>query len=299
MPSLKEVRSRIQSITSTQQITKAMKMVAAAKLRRAQDAILQMRPYSQKLSAVLSNVSSSVDGSIENQFAQQRPVNKLLLVLVTSDRGLCGAFNANVVKSAVALLAGEYAHVDKANVDVLCVGKKGYELMSRRGFSCIPDFVGTFASLNFDTVRKAAEFAMNGFASGKYDKVVLIYNEFKNVATQVIREEQFLPIEETTSKADTAAKTAASANVDYIFEPSVEYIINELIPTSLKIQFYKATLESNASEHGARMTAMDKATENAGELLKQLKLTYNRTRQAAITKEILEIVGGAEALKAS
>ncbi|SFC17144.1 F-type H+-transporting ATPase subunit gamma [Flexibacter flexilis DSM 6793] len=298
MPSLKEVRSRIQSVTSTQQITKAMKMVAAAKLRRAQDAIMQMRPYSQKLSAVLSNVSGSVEGSVENQFAQQRPVNKLLLVLVTSDRGLCGAFNANVVKSAIALLAGEYAHVDRANVEILCVGKKGYELMSRRGFNCIPDFVGSFASLNFDTVRKAAEFAMGGFASGKYDKVVLIYNEFKNVATQIIREEQFLPIVETASNVDATAK-AGSASVDYIFEPSVEYIINELIPTSLKIQFYKATLESNASENGARMTAMDKATENAGELLKQLKLTYNRTRQAAITKEILEIVGGAEALKAS
>lgn len=296
MPSLKEVRSRIQSVTSTQQITKAMKMVAAAKLRRAQDNILQMRPYSQKLSAILSNLSGNTEGSIENAYAQERVPNKILLVVITSDRGLCGAFNTNVAKSALGLLAGEYAEQAKqGNVSVLCIGKKGYETLSRKGYNCISDFVGTFSKLSFETVRNAAEFAMNGFSNGTYDKVVLIYNEFKNVATQIIREEQFLPIVET----EKGNQSKTESNADYLFEPSVEYIMEELIPKSLKIQFYKAVLESNASEHGARMTAMDKATENAGELLKQLKLTYNRTRQAAITKEILEIVGGAEALKAS
>lgn len=271
-----------------------MKMVAAAKLRRAQDNIMQMRPYSQKLSAILSNLSGNAEGSTESEYGKVRVPAKVLLVVITSDRGLCGAFNANVAKSALGLLAGEYAEQAKqGNVSILCVGKKGYETMSRRGYHCISDFVGTFSKLSFETVRKAAEFAMNGFVKGDYDKVVLIYNEFKNVATQIIREEQFLPIVET----EKPAGTAAGNNADYIFEPSVEYIMEELIPKSLKIQFYKAVLESNASEHGARMTAMDKATDNAGELLKQLKLTYNRTRQAAITKEILEIVGGAEALK--
>jgi F-type H+-transporting ATPase subunit gamma len=293
MASLKEVRNRIQSVNSTQQITKAMKMVAAAKLRRAQDAIIQMRPYAQHLQTMLNNISVQIDDDDINPFAREREANRILVVVITSDRGLAGAFNANVTKAVNILLHTQYAsQVAAGNVQLLTVGKRGNDYFARRKFNINSDYTTLFTSLNFTNAKKAAEFAMDGFMQGRYDKVVLVYNEFKNVATQVIKTEQFLPLVETSDK-----KKVTQTN--YIFEPSEKEIFAELIPKSLKIQFYKAILESNASEHGARMTAMDKATENAKELLKELKLVYNRTRQAAITKEILEIVGGAEALASS
>lgn len=293
MPNLKEVRNRIKSVGSTQQITKAMKMVSAAKLRRAQDAVTQMRPYAQKLNAIMANVSA--DASIDlstNPYAEERNVEKVLLVAITSDRGLCGAFNGNVVKAINTLVATKYAtQAAKGNVWVLTVGKKGNDFFAKRKINHIVQYTHLFQRLNFEEARTAAERVMDGFVKKEFDKVEIVYNEFKNVATQIVRAKQFLPIvqEESTSPIP-------STNVDYIFEPNKEEIVKDLIPKSLKITFYSALLESVASEHGARMTAMDKATENAGELLKELKLTYNRSRQAAITKEILEIVGGAEAL---
>lgn len=292
MASLKEVRGRITSISSTQQITKAMKMVAAAKLRRAQDNILRMRPYAQRLSGILANLSSMTEGSVTNLYSEKREVRNVLIIAVSSDRGLAGAFNSNIIKGVVSLIETKYSEQQAAgNVTVLAIGRKAFEALKKRGYNVNGDFTGLFTNLSFDTVRGAAEYAMNGFVNGQFDQIDLIYNEFKNVATQIVQTEQFLPLEEKPVEENASAML-----VDYTFEPSKEEIIQELIPKSLKIQVYKAVLESNASEHGARMTAMDKATENAGELLKELKLTYNRTRQAAITKEILEIVGGAEAL---
>jgi F-type H+-transporting ATPase subunit gamma len=295
MASLKEVRNRIVSVSSTQQITKAMKMVAAAKLRRAQDNIIRMRPYAQRLSSILNNLSRLTDDSVPNVYSQKREINRVLVLVVTSDRGLAGAFNTNIVKAAHALVEERYqAQMQTGNVEFLTIGRKGQENLTRRGYKLVDQFTHIFGNLSFDSVRAAAEYAMERFTAGYYDQVDIIYNEFKNVATQIVRTEQFLPIEEK------APEQAASGTVlDYVFEPNKEEIIQELIPKSLKIQVYKAVLESNAAEHGARMTAMDKATDNAGELLKELKLTYNRSRQAAITTEILEIVGGAEALAAS
>ncbi len=286
MANLKEVRNRIGSITSTQQITKAMKMVAAAKLRRAQDAITQMRPYAAKLQEILSNVSSSSEDA-DNAYGVEREVKNVLLIVVSSDRGLCGGFNSNIIKSVSNLISDTYAG---KNVELLCIGKKASEFFAKRGEKVNADYQGVFGDLSFDNVKPAAEYAMEAFSNGTYDKVVLIYNEFKNAATQIVQNEQYLPV-----VAAEEVEESTSSN-DYIFEPNKEFIIEELIPKSLKIQVYKAVLDSNASEQGARMTAMDAATENANELLKELKLVYNRTRQAAITKEILEIVGGAEAL---
>ncbi|NVJ86826.1 MAG: ATP synthase F1 subunit gamma [Algoriphagus sp.] len=291
MANLKEVKQRINSVVSTQQITKAMKMVSAAKLRRAQDRIIQMRPYSQKLTNILNNVSAASEGAADIVYAQKREVNKVLLVPVTSDKGLCGAFNSNIIKATNAAIREQF---EGKEISILPIGKKAFETFKKREFTLIDQFYGVFSDLSFDVVREAAEFAMKGFASGEYDQVVLVYNEFKNVATQIIRTEQFLPMAK-----EEANQEEVTVETDYILEPSRAYIIEELVPTSLKIQFYKAVLESNASEHGARMTAMDKATENAGELLKELRLMYNRTRQAAITNEILEIVAGANALEGS
>ena len=288
MASLKEVKERIQSVSSTQQITKAMKMVAAAKLRRAQDRIVQLRPYSEKLAALLANVSSGNNEEGMNTYSEEREVKRVLIVPVSSDRGLCGAFNSNVVKVCRRLIESD--ELQGKEVEVLPIGKKSYDNFRKKGYPMVNDFYEVFGDLTFDNVREAAEYAMNSYAEGKYDKVYLVYNEFKNVATQIVQTEQFLPIVEI--EQDETVNTG----IDYIYEPSKDFIVEELIPKSLKIQFYKAVLESNASEHGARMTAMGKATDNAAELLKELKLTYNRTRQAAITKEILEIVGGAEAL---
>ncbi len=286
MANLKEVRIRIQSVNSTQQITKAMKMVAAAKLRRAQEAITQMRPYSQKLSALLQNLSSAAGTDFESPFMEVRDTKHILLVCVTSDRGLCGAFNTNVIKAVSNLYLQEHAGKE---VTILCIGKKGYDYFSKRMPRVNGDHHLLFSDLKYTNVQKAAKWAMDGFADKTFDKVIVVYNEFKNVATQIVREEQFLPFSSKTS-------ANAGSSVDYLYEPDQESILTELIPKALGMQLFKAVLDSNASEHGARMTTMDKATENAGELLKELKLMYNRTRQAAITTEILEIVGGAEAL---
>ncbi len=292
MASLKEVKSRIASVSSTQQITKAMKMVAAAKLRKAQDNIIKMRPYAKKLTEILQNVSAGNDGEIQNFYAETREIAHVLLVVVTSDKGLCGPFNSSVFKATEQLIRDKYQQVHEAGkLTVMPIGKRSLDYFTKRQFPTIKDHALLFGSLSFDNVRLAAEYAMEQYVEGTYDRIDLVYNEFKNVATQVLRTEQFLPVQPPEVQDETV-----NNSIDYIYEPSKSEIINDLIPKSLKIQFYKSLLESNAAEHGARMTAMDKATENAGELLKELKLTYNRTRQAAITTEILEIVAGAEAL---
>ena len=294
MPSLKEVRNRINSVKSTQQITKAMKMVSAAKLRKAQDKSIQMRPYSKRLSQILSNVLATSEGGNLGVYAQERIVNNVLLIAVTSDRGLCGSFNTNVIKATSGLIVEKYASQhQKGNVTILPIGKKGRDFFKRRNYKLIETYTELFGKLNFDNAKQAAEFAMTEFVNQNFDEVVVVYNEFKNVATQIIRQERLLPI---SISQDNSDKQKNTTKVDYVYEPSKEEIINEILPKTLKVQLYRSLLESNASEHGARMTAMDKATENAGELLKELRLTYNRSRQAAITKEILEIVGGAEAL---
>lgn len=295
MASLKEVRGRINSVQSTQQITKAMKMVAAAKLRRAQDAIIQMRPYAQKLEEVLANVSSTMDSVEDNVYGAKRDtLKRALIIVITSDKGLCGGFNSTILKHTVSHIEEKYAALKaNNNLDILCIGKKGTEFFQRRDYRVIDTYKDTLLHLSFDEVQKAAEFAMGRFEKGTYDIVDVAYNEFKNVATQIPRVEQFLPIQE---KEIDQKEVVEASLVDYIYEPDMAFIVNDLIPKSLKIKLYKSVLESNAAEQGARMTAMDKATDNAGELLKDLKLIYNRTRQAAITTEILEIVGGAEAL---
>jgi len=292
MASLKEVRNRIVSVNSTQQITKAMKMVSAAKLRRAQDAISQMRPYAKKLTEMISTVSAQAEAEQSNPFTEVREVKNVLIVVVTSDRGLCGAFNANVGKATMALVDTKYATLHAAGqVTILPLGKKGGEYLGRRGYKIDDTYTDIFTRLNFLNVREIGEMILTDFTEKKYDVVEVLFNYSKNVATQIIETEQLLPM------VPLAAETKTSA-VDYIFEPTEDEIIQDLIPKSIKLSIFRALLESNASEHGARMTAMDKATENAGELIKALKLEYNRSRQAAITKEILEIVGGAEALSA-
>ena len=295
MPSLKEVKNRITSVMSTQQITKAMKMVAAAKLRKSQERIQQMRPFAKKLNALLQNLSAAqADSNDDNWYSIVREEKKILIISVSSDRGLCGSFNSNIFKGVNRVIDEKYAEqFSKGNVTVLTIGKKSSDYFSKRKCNLLGDFTLLFSTLSFENVSRAAEFIIEAYKNGKYDKIELVYNEFKNVATQILRVEQFLPIVSPPS-----VKTSAPT-VDYIYQPNQEEIVTSLIPQSLKVQLYKAVLDSNAAENGARMTAMDKATENAGELLKQLRLTYNRTRQAAITKEILEIVGGAEALKSS
>ncbi|WP_341226217.1 ATP synthase F1 subunit gamma [uncultured Arcticibacterium sp.] len=293
MASLKEVRNRITSVNSTMQITKAMKMVAAAKLRRAQDAITQMRPYANKLNQLIATVSANSETGSQSPFTAVRPVEKVLIISVTSDRGLCGAFNSNIIKATNALINEKYSRqLAAGNVSVKALGKKAFDGLKRLGYSVNGNHTDIFTKLSFAEAREAAEEAMDAFEAGEYDEVILVFNEFKNVATQIIRTEQMLPL---VNKVDESA----ASNTDYIFEPSEEEIILDLMPKAIKMHLYKAVLESNASEHGARMTSMDKATENGGDLLKDLKVVYNRTRQAAITKEILEIVGGAEALKDS
>ena len=292
MANLKEVKGRIQSVTSTQQITKAMKMVAAAKLRRAQDRILQMRPYALKLSGIMQNISSSVDEEvIENPFAEVRDIKNVLLVVVSSDRGLCGAFNSNVFKYTKALIEEKYSAVEASGgLYILPVGKRSRDYFVKRGYQVIEEYAELFGHLDFSSSIVASKMIQQKFMEGEFDHVEIIFNEFKNVATQILKNEQYLPIAEKFDEGEVVEDN------DYIYEPGQEFIFQEIVPKSLNIQFYKSLLESNAAENGARMTAMDKATDNAGELLKELKLTYNRTRQAAITKEILEIVGGAEAL---
>jgi len=291
MANLKEIRIRITSVGSTAQITSAMKMVSAAKLKRAQDAIIQMRPYAVKLQEILSNLSASLDAS-DGIYSQVREPKKVLLVAITSNRGLCGGFNANVMKQVRILMNTKYATQAKAgNVHMVTIGKKATDFYTKNKFTVIKSDNLIFDGLNFDKAAPIAEGIMEAFAKGEYDVVELVYNRFKNAAVQVLETEQFLPVLPPKPVANKKAKS-----VDYIFEPSKEEIVNDLIPKSLKTQLYKALLDSHASEHGARMTAMHKATDNAKDLIKELKLTYNKARQAAITKEILEIVGGAEAL---
>lgn len=287
---LKEVRNRIKSVQSTQQITKAMKMVSAAKLRRAQDAIIQMRPYAQKLQEMLSNIVSNVEGGLSLKLAEERPVKKVLLIVITSDRGLAGAYNSNVVKLSKQTIADKYSdQFKKGNVTIWNIGKKGWESMTKTGFKTNADFKDIFLNLTFENVQAASKAAMKAFEAGEFDAVDVIYSEFKNAATQRFVAEQFLPIPKVKKKE--GAKKA-----DFIFEPEKEQLIAELMPKILNTQLYKAVLDANASEHGARMTAMDKASENANELLKALKISYNRARQAAITTELTEIVSGAAAL---
>ena len=285
MANLKEIRLRITSVGSTMQITSAMKMVSAAKLKRAQDAIIQMRPYANKLTELLKNLSASLDSSDGGVYTQEREIKNVLLVTVTSNRGLCGGFNAYIMKKAKALINEEYAN---ANVSILSIGKKSSEHFTKNGFNVASTHDALFGDLTFDNVAIVAEGIMEQFVEGDYDKVVLVYNQFKNAATQIIMTENFLPVQESENESE--------AVVDYIFEPTKQEIVEQLIPKSLKTQLFKAVLDSHAAEHGARMTAMHKATDNASELKKDLTLTYNKARQAAITNEILEIVGGAEAL---
>jgi F-type H+-transporting ATPase subunit gamma len=292
MANLKEVRLRIASVNSTQQITKAMKMVSAAKLKRATDAIVQMRPYANKLKDILSNLTASLESN-ESPYTVQRELKNVVIVVITSNRGLAGAFNANAIKTANALINEKYADLKKSgNVHIVAIGKKAQEYFTKNKFNVIGNNNDLFNNLSFQTSTKIAESIMNGFTSGDYDRVEVVYNQFKNAAVQLLTTEQLLPLKATEN-------TGTKSNVDYLLEPSQEEIVNGLIPTSIKIQLYKALLDSHASEHGARMTAMDKATDNAGELLRALRLSYNQARQAAITNEILEIVSGANALAAS
>jgi F-type H+-transporting ATPase subunit gamma len=294
MANLKEVRNRIASVSSTQQITKAMKMVSAAKLKRATNAILQLRPYANKLKEMLANLSASLeDGS--SPFLQEREPNRVLIVVVSSNRGLAGAFNANVIKASNNLIAEKYSNQFKAdNVSIVGIGKKGQEFYQRRKYNVIGNNNDLYLDLNFINVSKVTESIMQGFLKGEYDRVELVYNQFKNAAVQFLTVEQLLPVPKTEKKPE-----AKGVQVDYILEPSQEAIVEQLIPKNIKIQLYKAVLDSHASEHGARMTAMDKATENAGDLLKALKLSYNQARQAAITTELTEIVSGAAALSSN
>ena len=282
MANLKEIRNRIASVSSTMQITSAMKMVSAAKLKKAQDAITAMRPYANKLTELLQNLSATLDADSGSKYSEQREIKNVLIVAITSNRGLCGAFNSNIIKRAKAV-----AESYDANVSVVAIGKKANDALSKN-FEIISNQSPVYDDLTFDNVAEIAEMLMEQFESKAFDKIEVIYNKFKNAATQEIMTEQFLPIEPLEGDTNT--------NLDYIFEPSKEEIVETLIPKSLKTQLYKSIRDSFASEHGARMTAMHKATDNATELRDQLKLTYNKARQASITNEILEIVGGAEAL---
>jgi F-type H+-transporting ATPase subunit gamma len=288
---LKEVRNRIKSVQSTQQITKAMKMVSAAKLRRAQDAITQMRPYAKKLQEMLSNIVSSSDGDVAMDLAIERNVEKALVIIVTSDRGLCGGYNSNLIKLTKQLINDKYpVQSAKGNVQILPIGKKGYEYFTKNGFKVVDAYWDIFTDLSFGKVQAAARYAMDAYAAKEVDSVDIVFSEFKNAASQVFIAEPFLPVQKV---ADTGNKTKA----DFIFEPNQAVLIEELMPKILNTQLYKAVLDANASEHGARMTAMDKASDNANELLKSLKISYNRARQAAITTELTEIVSGAAALQ--
>jgi F-type H+-transporting ATPase subunit gamma len=299
MANLKEVRNRISSVSSTQQITKAMKMVSAAKLKRATNAIVQLRPYANKLKDLLANLSASLEDGASAYLQEREPV-RVLIVVVSSNRGLAGAFNANVIKTANNLIAEKYSEQLKAgNVSIVAIGKKGQEYYQRRKYNVIGNNNDLYLDLNFINASKITEAIMQGFINGDYDRVELVYNHFRNAAVQYLVAEQLLPVPkpEAAPKDQLKGKGAViEAQVDYILEPSQKEIVEQLIPKNIKIQLYRAVLDSNASEHGARMTAMDKATENAGDLLKALKLSYNQARQAAITTELTEIVSGAAAL---
>ncbi len=288
---LKEVRNRIKSVQSTQQITKAMKMVSAAKLRRAQDAIIQMRPYARKLQEMLSNIVSNAEGGVGMELAAERPIEKVLMIAITSDRGLAGAFNANTIKLTKATIKEKYSvQHKKGNVTIWNIGKKGYEHFLKNNFNADATYKDIFLNLTFENVQKASQAAMKAFEEKQFDVVEIVYSQFKNAATQKFEVERFLPIPKV-------AKKAGATKADFIFDPSIEELLQVLMPKILNTQLFKAVLDSNASEHGARMTAMDKASENANELIRSLKISYNRARQAAITTELTEIVSGAAALQ--
>lgn len=291
MAGLKEIRIRIASVKTTRQVTSAMKIVSAAKLKKAQDAIYQIRPYANKLHGILTSISSSLEETEDSLYTKQREPEKVLVVLISSNRGLCGGFNTNIAKTAAKLVLEEYQKQDdQKNVEFLCIGKQGMRQLKFHGFQVADNRNDIFNELSFENVSEIAEEVMEAFVEGKYDRVELVYNQFKNAAVQIQATEQFLPIE-------VKKEEEIKVNSNFIYEPSKEYIVKELIPRILKIQFYKALLDSHAAEHGARLTAMHSATDNATELLSYLTLEYNKARQAAITGEILEIVSGAEALK--
>jgi F-type H+-transporting ATPase subunit gamma len=291
MANQKEIRARISSTISTQQITKAMKLVSATKLRKASEAIVRMRPYAEKLQGIMGNLKDSTEDDRLAGYFEAREAKKVLLLVITSDRGLCGAFNANVVKRVRTLLDGEYAAAHKAgNVTLMCIGKKGGEALKRFGYDVNLDLVTLTQNSSSETSFAAMQGVIDAYLLGKYDRVEVVYNKFKNAATQILVNEQLLPIANNVSES-------TSASSDYIFEPGKIAILEDLIPRSLNTMFYRALLDSLASEHGARMVAMDKATENAGDLLRALRLAYNQARQAAITREISEIVGGVAALE--
>lgn len=292
MASLKDVRTRIDSVNSTRQITSAMKMVAASKLRKSQNAVNNMRPYAAKLNEILHNLTDSLSEDSQEVFSKERDLKKVLLVVITSNRGLCGAFNSNVIKAAQRLLVDEYPKLHAAGkVDIMTIGKKSTDYFSKKNYKHIGNYDQLFNELNFENALPIAEELTQRFADNEYDRIILIYNQFKSAATQIVTTEQLLPIISEEDKPENKTKT------DYLFEPDKQEIVEQLIPIVLNVQFYKALLDSYAAEHGARMLAMSQATDNATELIKELKLQYNKARQAAITGEILEIVGGAEALK--
>ncbi|MEO5905611.1 MAG: ATP synthase F1 subunit gamma [Saprospiraceae bacterium] len=288
---LKEVRERMKSVSSTQQITKAMKMVSAAKLRKAQDAIVRMRPYAEKLNQMLRNVLSAVEGDVSISFGKERPVEHATVVVITSNRGLAGAFNTNIIKSAIRVIEGEFSEQRAARkLSILCIGKRGYDFFRKNYKDCniIKDYVLLFENLDFDHTVVVPRLLMDQFSKGETDKIVVCYGRFKNAATQFAETVQYLPVPKI--------EAASSRKVDYIFEPEKDVLLNTLVPSILEVQFQKFLLDTHASEHGARMTAMDKATTNADDLLSELKINYNKARQEAITKELSEIVGGAAAL---
>ena len=298
MASLKEVRIRIASVISTQQITKAMKMVSAAKLRKAQTAIQQMRPYADKLNSMLVNILSNLDGDASTSFGTEREIQSAVMVIVTSNRGLAGAFNTNVIKAAVATINEKYAtQRDNGKLTIVCIGKKGYDFVRRRAeyknCTIVGEYVEMFNDLSFDNVKQAAQMLMDGFEAKKYDHISVSYSRFRNAGTQFPEAIQWLPVQ----KLEVMPGEAKKKKSDYIFEPDQTTLLQDLVPSILQTTFYKCLLDTHASEHGARMTAMDKATENANEILKNLKINYNKARQEAITKELSEIVSGAAALE--
>lgn len=293
MANLKEVRIRIDSVDSTMQITSAMKMVSASKLRRAQNAIVCLRPYASKMREIMQDLSSSLQQSGEGIYATVRPAEKVLLIPVTSNRGLCGAFNTNIIRATVNLIQNEYAkQYENGTLSLFCIGKKGEEFFRLKKYPVVDSNTAIFDDLNYDKTLSISEKLMEQFASAKYDRIIFIYNQFKNAGTQILINEQFLPIE-----MEQKNEVQHNNEIEYIFEPDKAQILNELIPKTLKMQVYKILLDSFASEHGARMISMNKATDNASEILKDLRLSYNKARQSAITNEIVEIVSGANALK--
>ena len=289
MANLKDIRTRITSVKSTRQITNAMKMVSAAKLRKAQNAITQLRPYANKLNEILGRLGDVKGSSVDNPFASERKAEKVLLVAISSNRGLCGPFNSNIVKRVIELTEEQYSEqYKKGNLSIITIGSKSGQILEAKGFHISNNYDHVYSDMSFEKVSEIAEIFMQEFVDKKYDKIEIIYNRFKNAAVQILTQEQFLPIKHE--------ETTVNDNNDYIFEPSQEYIFDTLIPDSLKTQLFAALTDSFASEQGARMTAMHQATDNASEMIRSLTLSYNKARQAAITKEILEITAGAEAL---